>query len=541
MNHWQPESGSWSPWGRFNFVNGVTALNGGASPNNFNVYAAFLLGQPGSLGKAYQFYDPMATREWDQGYYVRDNWQVSRKISLNLGLRLEHFPILNRGEYGIERYDLDTNKVLIGGRGNVPRNGGTEAIAVMWAPRIGLAWRANEKTVFPTGFGITNDPYALSRPLRSPYPAVIIDEYIQTASFIPAGSLTTGIPSVRFPDLSTGVLDIPNTISTTSLLPGKFRRGYIESYNVTIERDLGAGFVLRTGYVGTHSVRQSVSGFDFNAGIVPGAGVNGRPLYQKFGVTTGRTFFIPMANQRYDSWQTNLTRRLTRGLFFSSSYTWSKAIGITSGNSDNGVRIYVPSEFSKNKAVSDFDRTHAWVTAANWELPFGRGKSLANSGVAAAIAGGWQLNPGIALYSGRPFIVTADGSGLNAPGNTQVADQIRADVTKRGGVGLGAPFYDPSAFAAIPTSQVRFGNMGLNALRGPRAFGMNLGVFRRFPIKEVAELQFRGEAMNLTNTPALNQPNANVSTPSNFMTITSTDNNTPAPQRIIRFGLRLSF
>ena len=185
-------------------MNGVTALNGGASPNNFNAYAAFLLGLPGSMGKAYQFYDPMQTREFDQGYYIRDNWQVSRKLSLNLGLRMEHFPIMNRGEFGIERYDLDTNKVLIGGRGNVPRNAGSTAAALMWAPRVGLAYRANEKTVVRAGFGITNDPYPLSRPMRSPFPAVIIDEYIQLNSFVPPGSLATGIPSVKFPDLIVG-------------------------------------------------------------------------------------------------------------------------------------------------------------------------------------------------------------------------------------------------------------------------------------------------------------------------------------------------
>jgi hypothetical protein len=538
MNHWQPESGGWSPRGGFNFVNGVTALSGGASPNNFNAYASFLLGLPGSLGKAYQFYDPMATREFDQGYYIRDNWQLSRKLSLNLGLRVEYFPIMDRGEFGIERYNSDTNKVLIGGRGNNPRNSGTDA-GVMFAPRIGLAYRANEKTVFRAGFGITNDPYPLSRPLRAPFPAVIIDEYRQLNSFVAAGSLAAGIPTVRFPDLSTGVLDIPNTIATTSLLPGKFRRGYIESYNLTIERDLGAGFVIRTGYVGTHSVRQAVSGFDFNAGLIPGAGVNGRPLFGKFGVTTGRTFFIPMANQRYDAWQTNVTRRFTQGLFLTSSYTWSKTIGIDAGNSDNGVRYYVPSQFSANKAVTDFDRTHTWVTAANWELPFGRNKKYATSGPAAVLAGGWQLNPNVALYSGRPFIVSADGSSLNAPGNTQVADQIRADVSKFGGVGLGAPFYDTTAFA--PVREVRFGNMGLNALRGPRLFNTSLGLFRKFAVAERMELQFRAEALNLTNTPALNQPQGSVSSPSNFMAITSTDNNTTSPQRTIRFGLRLSF
>ena len=539
LNHWQPELGSWSPRGGFNFVNGVTALNGGSAANNFNAYASFLLGLPGSLGKAYQFYDPMRTREFQQGYYIRDNWQVSRQLSFNLGMRFEHFPIMNRGKYGIERYDPEANKVLIGGRGKVPRNAGTEAIPVMLAPRVGMAYRFGEKTVLRAGFGITNDPYPLSRPIRSPYPAVIVDEYQPLNSFVPAGSLEAGIPSVKFPDLSTGVLDIPKTISTNSLQAGKFRRGYIESFNFTVQRDLGAGFVLQTGYVGTRSIRQAVTYFEANAGLVPGAGAAGRPLFQKFGVNTSRQFFIPMATNRYDAWQSNLIRRFSGGLFLTSSYTWSKTIGVNAGNSDSGLRFYVASQFPKNRAVADFDRTHTWVSAANYELPFGRNKKFATSGAAAAMFGGWQLNPTVSLYSGTPFIVTSDGASLNAPQNTQVADQIRGDVKKPGGVGVGAPFYDPSAFA--PVRDARFGNMGLNALRGPRLFTMNLGLFRRFQITERMDLQFRSEALNFTNTPALSNPNASVTTPSNFMAITSTISTVTNAQRTVRFGLRLAF
>ena len=106
-------------------------------------------------------------------------------------------------------------------------------------------------------------------------------------------------------------------------------------------------------------------------------------------------------------------------------------------------------------------------------------------------------------------------------------------------MGSGAPFYDPTAFATV--RDVRFGNMGLNALRGPRLFGMNLGIFRKFAVRERADLQFRAEALNFTNTPTLNQPNATVSNPANFMAITSTDPNGTAQQRTIRFGLRFSF
>jgi hypothetical protein len=545
MNHWQPEIGGWSPRGAFNFVNGLTGTNGGPAVNNFNAYAGFLLGLPGSMGKAYQFYDPMRTREFQQGYYIRDNWQVTRKLSFNLGMRFEHLPIMHRGEFGIERYDPLTNKVLIGGRGNVPRTAGTDAITIMFAPRAGLAYRMNEKTVIRAGFGITNDPYPMSRPMRSPFPAVLIDEYQPANGFVSPAfggrdlNLTTGIPTPRFPDLSTGIVDIPNTFATVSLQPGKYRRGYIESFNFTIERDLGAGFVLRTGYVGTRSIRQALTNFEANAGLVPGAGAAGRPLFGQFGVNANRAFHIPMAHQRYDAWQSNVTRRFSQGLYLTSSFTWSKTIGINAGNSDNGLRFYVPSQYSKNRAVADFDRTLTLVNAAAYDLPFGRNKKFATTGAASAIFGGWTITPNIALYSGTPFIVGADGSSLNAPQNTQVADQINGTVQRLGGVGLGAPFYDRSAFAAV--TQPRFGNMGLNALRGPQLFGFNAGIHRSFKLSERIGIQFRGEALNLTNTPVLNNPNATVTAPGNFMQITSVITTHPSPARTMRFGLRLQY
>jgi hypothetical protein len=448
---------------------------------------------------------------------------------------MEHFPIMNRGEFGIERYDITTNKVIIGGRGNNPRNAGTDPIAIQWAPRIGFAYRASDKTVLRAGYGITNDPYPLSRPIRSPYPAVVVDEYVGAGFGFLNNDLRTGIPAVRFPDLSSGTIDIPNTVSTNSLQPGTFRRGYIQSFNATLQHELWGGFVVQTGYVASRSIRQSITYFNANAGIVPGAGNAGRPL-NPIGVNVDRNFFIPMAPQRYDGWQTNVTRRMGDS-FITLNYTLSRASGITAGNSDNGLRFYVPSQYSKNNSVSDFNRTHSFTMASTWSLPFGKGKRWATSGPASYVLGGWSINPTFQLYSGLPFTVVADGAALAAPGNTQVADQVGPTV-KRDGVGLGNPFYDPAAFA--PVNAPRFGNLGLNSLRGPRLFVSNLGVFRQFSFTERINLQFRGEALNWTNTPSLNNPNANVSSPANFMAITAASTGL-APQRSMRFGLRLGF
>ena len=213
----------------------------------------------------------------------------------------------------------------------------------------------------------------------------------------------------------------------------------------------------------------------------------------------------------------------------SSTTGFSRTKGINAGNSDSGLRFYVPSQFSKNASVADFDRTHSFTGAANYELPFGKGKKWAATGPAMHILGGWQVNPTFQIYSGLPFIVTADGSTLNAPGNTQVAD-LSGTAKQLGGVGLGNPFYDPSAFKAV--SETRFGNMGLNELRGPRYFLMNMGIFRQFAVSDRFGLQFRCEALNLTNTPTLNNPNVNVSTPANFMAITGAGTGlAPRPRR----------
>jgi hypothetical protein len=134
--------------------------------------------------------------------------------------------------------------------------------------------------------------------------------------------------------------------------------------------------------------------------------------------------------------------------------------------------------------------------------------------------------------SGTPFTVTASGAQLNAPDNTQTADQVKANVELLGGVGPGQHYYDPLAFA--PVNQARFGTSGRDILFSPHWVDLDLSLFRRFPIRERLQLEFRAEAFNFTNTPHFDAPNANVNSAS-FMTITSAEQD----QRTIRFGLRL--
>ena len=282
LNHWHPESGGNGPRGCFEFVGGVTALNGGAAPSQYNAYAAYLLGMPQQVGKAVQVIDPSDPLERQYGLYFRDRWQATRNLTLTLGLRWEYFPIFQRGPRGgIERYDFQTDRVLVGGYGNVPQNAGINASKNLFAPRLGIAYRIGKLGVIRAGYGISYEPYPLAALLLFPYPVMVSQDFIGGTTFQPIGSIADGIPSIDIPDITAGSVALPLTATTQTLQAGNFRRGYIQSFNFTIERELGWGFIGSAGYVATRSINQMAS-INMNAAEA-GGGAAGRPLAATFG------------------------------------------------------------------------------------------------------------------------------------------------------------------------------------------------------------------------------------------------------------------
>jgi hypothetical protein len=184
------------------------------------------------------------------------------------------------------------------------------------------------------------------------------------------------------------------------------------------------------------------------------------------------------------------------------------------------------------------------------ELPFGRGRRWEVSNpVASAIVSGWQINTLTSIMSGTPFSVTSDAGSLRMPGNDQRADQVKQEVRKLGGIGVGNPYFDYTAFARV--TEARFGNAGFNSLRGPGAFSSDLGLFRQFTMSERVNLQFRAEAFNWTNTPKFNNPSGGINSlqlnpDGSFRTgvFEITGVNTfgrDVAERIFRLGLRLQF
>jgi hypothetical protein len=540
LNHWQPELSNGGPRGYFDFNGQVTTLNLGngnsTTPNQFNDYAQFLLGYSDNVQKGEQ-YILMTGREWQFGWFVQDRWQVSKKLTVSLGLRYELYPLMTRccGK-GIERYDPTTNDVYMGGRGSVPMDAGISVSHKLFAPRVGLAYRIDEKTVVRAGYGLNYDPLAYSRPLRGFYPLTINNNYVAPNSFsvanlgggVPA-TLGNGIPPVVGPDLSTGIVPLDPTASERS--PNSFiHRGYVQSWNFTLERQLPGQVVLSTGYVGQHTVHQ-LADYDINAGF-PGSGT---ALLPQAGI--GRTVPTDMwdgyLSAEYNSLQVALNKQFSNGLMLKGAYTWSHAINYTDDDGWAGVDWNWAPAFQRNRASAGFDRRHVFTLGWVYELPFGPKKKFVSTGIASKILGDWQVSGIENCYTGMPMYIYADGTSLNAPDNTQTADQVLLHVARPGLVGPGQDYYNPAAFAPVTTQ--RFGTSGRNTLAGPGVWNTDLSISRIFPIRENLKFEFRTEFYNLPNTSHFNNPDNSVND-SSFMQITSSYG-----ERNIRFAGRFSW
>src|SRR5438105_12020830 len=213
-----------------------------------------------------------------------------------------------------DRLDFTNLNVLLGGIGGNPEHLGVTTSKKLFAPRIGLAYQVNDKTVVRGGFGITVDPLPLARPLRGFYPLTVGSNFAGTTSFSSAGSLSTGIPSICCPDISSGTIPLPPQALERSVGPGELKRGYIESWNLVVERKLPANFFFSVGYVGTQTVHQ-FGDIDVNASL-PGTGQAGQPFNTaKFTNRTASTLLWQgFLSSNYHSLQAAITRQFSKGL-----------------------------------------------------------------------------------------------------------------------------------------------------------------------------------------------------------------------------------
>ena len=518
LNHFQPNV---NPRGAFTFQGGMTSNS--STLNAYDALADFLLGLPNNgtgtaITKGNQLYNPNAVRWTELGFYAQDQWDVTPKLTFSYGARYEYYPVPYRDHSGIYRLDPtlpQSGNVVIGGVGGNPQSTGVSPGWGQIVPRLGLVYRVNDKFVVRSGYGMTTDPENL-RFLRDTYPMVLIPIYSgtaantiavdpsQTSSANPNGlplTLPVGIPTQAVPNLSTGFVSLPIATSTNTI-PTNINRGYIESWNLFVQSDLGHQFVANVGYVGTHSVRQFTS-YTLNAAQLPDgtttcmanqqynpsspfythplgqnpcnvaanqivnlqhcATASSGTCYNTGGITMNR----PVGSSNYNGLQSQLTRNAGRLAQFGVVYTWSHAFAFAengAGTGNSGPAFSYPGYFGMNRATANYDRKNNLQIWGIYHLPFGKGQMLASQGLASAIFGGFQLNGQLSHTSGAPFSVNANSNALNANGTSEFADLV-APYHQLGGhsrtncvasaagcasnmVSGGKPWFDPASFAS---------------------------------------------------------------------------------------------
>lgn len=504
--------------GIFRYRDGQTALKGGPKTGQANDFASFLLDTPNEVGRDVGVQDA-SWRESQVFAYAQDTWQANSKLTLTYGLRWElYVPPTPRRAGDYSNYDPTTNSLIIAGLGKNPMNLGMKTRFTYFAPRLGVAYRVDDKTVVRAGYGMSYESYpdnlntyATNYPLKQNNSFEALSSYTQAVQ--PDGtpaSMAAGFPPpLLAPIPPDGIIhDAPP--QTYNVINLNWKAPYVQSWNAAVQRALPAGFVLDVAYVGNVGVGLAQN-YNLNAGFVAGAGAKGQPEFAPFGRTAQSKTF-KQAGSNYHSLQVKLDHRFTNGLSATTAYTYQKGMGYStsSGSGVGDTSIYI--DFSRNYSRLSNDRTHTLVQSFIYQLPFGKGKKWLNTGVAKWIAGGWQVSGVLSLETGTPFNVTASGASLNAPSNTQVAD-INGKFQKLKGIGDSKAWFDTSVFSQ-PTTAV-LGNTGLNAFIGPGFFNLDASARKQFPLTERVNLEFRAEAFSLTNTPQFGNPSNSI-TNSNF-------------------------
>ena len=526
----------------FGFNGGATQSGpGGPAVNSFNTYADFLLGLPQNYTNSPSQTTPIGVRTKQYSLYLQDTWQVSKKLTVSLGSAWEYYPIPTRNNRQIETFDFAANQIIVCGVGPNKDNCGISVQKTLFAPRIGIAYRPTETFVIRAGYSLSPEQINMFRDGIYNYPVRADYSNNGLSSFDPVGLLTTGIPVQPFPDFSSGIVKPPKGLVLGAIIPPnqQFVRGYTESVNFTLQKDLGKGWVAQAGYVSTLSIHQHTR-YNVNYATILGGG-SASQVFFKQGITAGIVVIEPYETQRYHSFQSQLSHQFANGFLIAAAYTRSKVIGTCCDDSgDGGPAISLPQYTNLNKSIMGSDRPNNLRISTLYDLPFGTGKRFlnANRGV-NAIVGGWHLQSVFSKYSGSPFSASG-GNSLNTPGFTQRAQQVKQDVQYFGKTGPGQLYFDTGAFAAVTANGV-IGNTGYNTMRGPGVTNLDASMFRDFKAFERFTIQFRAEALNLTNTPHFSNPNGNVTSASFGQVTGTTTVSRIIDERYLRFGLKIRF
>jgi len=521
--------------GRFTFNPAQTALpTDTASQNGYaNAFASFLLDLPSRVDRDLKVTNP-GTRHWELFTFVHDKWQVTPKLTLDLGLRHEYYtpPIGLVDQGGLSNFDPDANTLRVAGYGSVPGNLGVKTAKDNFAPRVGVSYRINEQTVVRGGYGMSVIPFPDNQYAYN-FPVKQNNQFNAPNSFAPAGSMASGFPPPITANIPTDGLIPANTSLLRSqqynVVPLDLSEGKIHAWNVAFQRQLPLNFAIELAYVANraHGV---LARLELNAGLVPGLDNAGRPYFAKFQRTASSTGWTK-TDTRYDALQAKLDRRFSNGLLWTNSYTLGRAKDYANDNGGIGT----PASRELSYGLSDFDRKHSFVSSFVYELPFFKN----TKGAVGSILGGWQVAGIFVAQSGTPVDIRG-GSALRAPQNQQRPD-LNGSQNVIGDIGPGQQYFDKSVYVASAANT--FGTMTRNAgPRGPGYVNLDASLVKRFRVNDRIAAEFRVDAFNATNTPHFANPGRDFGTPT-FGQVTGTlgPGDGAAGPRLLRFGARFTF
>ena len=477
--------------------------------------------------------------------FVDDTWKVLPKLALSLGLRYELTPpftdtLGNLFNVKIPQFITTANAPQADWPFFVRQSGCTdpyEGLNIHWtstqavcggglshnlletkyhnfAPRVGIAYSLNDKTVIRSGFGI----FFMQDIGNSMYFDMARNIAARVDFFSDAGS-----PTLTWSNSIPGGAGVVAQVPPPFALSASYNHAtsYTMQYLLNVQRQLGTAWVMEVGYLGSQS--RHLYGFQNVNQAVPGTTGNPttRVPFPNFGVIS---YVADGFNAGYNAGSVKLTRRFSQGISLTTNYTFSKSIDNASGTRTQGYDTLFPQDsrcLACERGLSSFDVRHRWVLGGVFDLPVGRGRLLdIKNGVANGFAGGWQLSTNVTIQSGVPqtLNIGKNNAGTNNPlpdrpsysgaGNGYLAQHIHGSQ--------GISWYDPASFVVAPAGT--FGNVGRSSMITPAFQSFDLAVHKQFvmPYNESHALQFRLEAFNVFNHPVWAGPNSNVTAGSAF-------------------------
>jgi hypothetical protein len=554
-------------------ITGACTTTGSIAQQNGNVLASLLVGAFTDNDRNYDLYPPHY-RTWEPGGFAQDTWRVKPNLTVIYGLRYDVYTPFTEAQGHIANFSYYQalasspstvdSALQVASVNGVSSTAGIKTFYSDVAPRVGFAYTLRPGTVLRGGYGITYFPgnYTSNTDLKN---APFTSNYApncesslaygiqiglgQSTKAINGPCSLAGPTQAAFNTFAAGLpLPAPQTINSPGLSfiaeSPTDQAARVQQYNLQIEQQFGPN-VFAIGYVGNLASHLPEILNDINLPL-PNATAVPRPLSTLLPNLSSVGWVTSEGISNYNSLQTSLQRRFSKGLSFDANYTWSRELNDITGFSEEGDQGYGNADPSNIRGVEygvgENNISSRFALTLDYQIPYGQGFT----GIKKQALGGWAVNTLSAWQSGKPFsIENGAGDGgfanraqlINSPGNDrpdQIADPHLSHPTN-------AEWFNTAAFAPQPLGTV--GNVQRNSLTGPRFSHVDVSLFKDFPIFDRVTLQFRAEAFNVFNHPSFIIPNTNAGNASlgngSFGQITNVDSN--YNPRELQFALRAEF